>query len=249
MKPSGSCLESCSGTVARSKGWHLARKSFKAATSRLGSCWLSPASWNLFPNGRESSESNPLQHKTTENPQGSLGKTVLRACPLPMPFQTLAFHSKQAHLTRTTWLRKGLYPLVSALHPEDLALGGNSHSFIMWRCLQESQVSHLVLQWNYTHIEKGSSPPHVGLWHIYSLVQIQPYPHLCLTVKMDFSPSPAVTQKNLVSIEGKATHYNSGRKGQSLESSTPPRDRQVLCYTELGRKAFQHREIKSTTKT
>lgn len=74
MKPSGSCLESCSGTVARSKGWHLARNSFKVAASRVGSCWLSPVSWNLIPEGREKSESDLPQQKTTENPHRSPGE-------------------------------------------------------------------------------------------------------------------------------------------------------------------------------
>lgn len=81
-----------------------------------------------------------------------------------------------------TWPGVGIYS-VSAI----------SYSFTMWRCLHKSQVSHLVLQWNYTHTEKRSPPSHVGLWHINSPVQTQPYLQLSLTVKMDFSPSSAVT--------------------------------------------------------
>lgn len=93
MKPSGSCLESCSGTVERSKAWHLARKSFKVVASRVGSCWLSPASWNLSPKGREKTESNLPQWETTENPHRSpgerQGKILARLLPLAYCFISL----------------------------------------------------------------------------------------------------------------------------------------------------------------
>lgn len=76
MKPSGSCLESCSGTEARSKGWHLARKSFKAATSRLGSCWLSPASWNLFPKAERAASQTQRSRKPLKTHTDPRGKSL-----------------------------------------------------------------------------------------------------------------------------------------------------------------------------
>lgn len=127
MKPSGSCLESCSGTVARSKGWHLARKSFKAATSRAGSCWLSPASWNLSPKGREKSKSNLPQKKTTENPQRfpreRQGKPL--ACPLLLAVSNIRCPFKTSMSTRIIWLCTGFLLPPCALFPEALTRSGN----------------------------------------------------------------------------------------------------------------------------